>query len=123
MPSLAAKNSVPPTFVRLPGIRAAAARVDVLDQDGAGGRAVALPKLIAVGAVVGREEERPAHVREIRGIEDAAAAGLDVLDHDGAGGRAVALPELLAVGAVIGREEERPADVRQICGIRASLPG
>ena len=34
------------------------ARVDVVDQDGAGGRAVALPELGAVGAVVGGEEER-----------------------------------------------------------------
>ena len=48
VPSLAAKNSVPLTFVRLDGVRAGAAGVDVLDQDGAGGGAVALPQLVAV---------------------------------------------------------------------------
>ena len=48
------KNSVPLTLVRYAGIGAAAAGVDVLDQHGAGGRAVALPQLGAVGAVVGR---------------------------------------------------------------------
>ena len=66
-PSSAVKNSVPPTFVRFGDTNVAAARVDVLDQDGAGGRAVRLPKLRAVDAVVGREEQRSAHVRQIRG--------------------------------------------------------
>src|SRR5262249_59751804 len=39
------------------------ARGDVLDQDGAGGGAVALPQLHAVGSVVGGEEQRPGHAR------------------------------------------------------------
>ena len=65
VPSLAAKNSVPPTFVRFPGFELPLPGSDVLDHDGAGGRAVRLPQLSAVGAVVGREEQRSAHVREI----------------------------------------------------------
>ena len=52
-PSSAVKNSVPLTFVRCCGEELLAAGVDVLDQDGAGGGAVALPQLGAVGAVVG----------------------------------------------------------------------
>ena len=77
VPSLAAKNSVPLTFVRLLGGRAVAARVDVLDQGGAGGRAVALPQLAAVRPVVGREEQRAVHVRQAgRGTEPWHAAGL-----------------------------------------------
>src|SRR5262245_26755779 len=43
------------------------ARVDVLDQRGPGGGAVALPKLIAI-AVVGGEEERAINVRWIEGV-------------------------------------------------------
>src|SRR5262249_51979535 len=39
--------------------------VDVLDEGGAGGGAVRLPQLVAVAAVVGREEQRAAHVREV----------------------------------------------------------
>ena len=64
-PSSAVKNSVPFTFVRLSGYEPVRAGVDVLDQDGAGGGAVALPQLPAVGAVVGREEQRPVHVRQV----------------------------------------------------------
>ena len=57
MPSLATKNSVLFTFVRNLGTQGrAAARRDVLDQDGPGARAVGLPQLGAVQAVVGREE-------------------------------------------------------------------
>ena len=37
-----------------------------LTRDGAGGGAVALPQLDAVGAVVGREEERAVDVRQVR---------------------------------------------------------
>ena len=60
--SSAEKNSVPLTFVRFAG-RACAARVDVLDQDGAGGGAVALPRSRPVLAI-GREKERAVQVRE-----------------------------------------------------------
>ena len=67
MPSLAVKNSVPLTFVEAAGVRAGAAGVDVLDQDGAGGGAVALPQLAAVRAVVGREEQRAVDVRQVAG--------------------------------------------------------
>ena len=54
VPSLAAKNSVPLTFVRWMGDELVAAGVDVLDEDGAGGGAVALPQLVAV-----RRRRRP----------------------------------------------------------------
>src|SRR5206468_3423247 len=96
---------------------ACAARVDVLDHRGAGGGAVALPKLPAVDAVAGPEDERPARGRQFAcvfvGVGEAGAARVDVLDHRGAGGGAVALPKLPAVDAVAGPEEERPAHVRQ----------
>ena len=52
------KKSVPLDVHQARRVRAGAAGVDVLDQDGAGGRAVALPQLGAVSAVVGREEDR-----------------------------------------------------------------
>src|SRR5262249_62428685 len=75
---------------QLPGVRACvAARVDVLDQGGAGGGAVGLPQLPPVRAVVGREEQRPVHGRQVAGgrtvdvvvavIASGAARG-DVLD-------------------------------------------
>ena len=60
-------------------------------------RAVALPQLVAVRPVVGREEERAVHVRQVGG-DGAGGTRIDVLDQDGAGGRAVALPELVARG-------------------------
>ena len=70
VPSSAAKNSVPLTFVRLSrGTSRRAAGADVLDEDGAGGGAVALPQLAAVRAVVGREEQRPVDVRQVAGVE------------------------------------------------------
>ena len=54
-------------------------RADVLTQDGAGGRAVALPQLAPLAAVVGGEEQRPAHVRQ-EAARSQARAGADVLD-------------------------------------------
>ena len=83
-PSSAAKNSVPLTFVRSMNAvsRPPGARVDVLDQDGAGGRAVALPQLPAVDAVIGHEEQRAVDVRQV-GRGGAEAAG-DVMSLTGA---------------------------------------
>ena len=87
----------------------AGARPDVLDQDGAGRGAVALPQLLAGGPVVGREEQRPAHGRQAGGIgaarEAVGAARVDVLDQDGAGLGPVALPQLPAVASVSSAEK------------------
>ena len=74
-----------------------AARVDVLDQDRARPGAVALPQLRPTGAVVGGEEQRPAHTGQGGGVAVAAGAGLDVLDQDRARPGAVRLPQLPAV--------------------------
>ena len=70
VPSSAVKNNVPPTPVRDVGVRSSSvAGVDVLDQDRARLGAVRLPQLLAVGAVVGSEEQRPAHtVRDGRAV-------------------------------------------------------
>src|SRR5206468_103048 len=91
------------------------AGVDVLDQRGAGGGAVALPQLEAVGAVVGAEEQRAADGGQVRG-EGTVGAAVDVLEQHGAGGGAVALPQLDAVGAVAGGEEDDAADGGQVRG-------
>src|SRR5262249_60776575 len=102
------------------GGRAGAAGVDVLDQDGAGGGAVALPQLVAGRGGAGREEQRPVHVgqvagvRAVRGIEVPIVGVVprssreDVLDQDGAGLGAVALPQLP------GGEEQRAVHVGQV---------
>ena len=97
--SKAMKKSVPFTLVRTDGEEPVGAGVDVLDQDGAGGRPVALPQLDAVGPVVGREEAGAAHRRQVGGVR-AGGAGVDVLDHARAGGRAVALEQLVAAAEV-----------------------
>ena len=73
MPSLAAKNSVPLTLVSCWGWNCRR-RVDVLDHHGAGGRAVALPQLVAVGSVVGGEEQRAVDVGQVAGRGAAAPA-------------------------------------------------
>src|SRR5262249_57153111 len=91
----------------------AAGEVDVLDEGGAGRSAVALPQLPPVRAVVGREEQRPVHVRQVAEV-GGGAAGADVLEHYGAGGGAVALPQLRPA-----LEEQRPVPVRQVEGRRA----
>ena len=75
VPSLASKNSVPPTLVRYRGYECAA-RVDVLDHLRAAGRPVRTPQLNAVGPVVGREEQRPAHVGVVSLDYELALPGL-----------------------------------------------
>src|SRR5262249_38054002 len=66
----------------------AAARVDVLDEDGAGGRAVALPELVAVHAVTGVEEGLRVDGDQAAGVR-IRGAGVDVLDEVRARGGAV----------------------------------
>ena len=102
-----------------------AGRLDVLDQDGAGSRAVGGPQLRAVGAVVGGEEQLPAHGGEVVGgiAVVCGAARPDVLDQDRAGSRAVGGPQLRAVGAVVGGEEQLPAHGGEGAGTVASVPG
>ena len=101
-PSLAEKNRVPLTLVRWEGYEPVAAGVDVLDHEGAGSTAVALPQLLAVSPVAGREEERAVHVGELRGV----VARVDVClpEDDGAGRRSVAFPKFLA--RIVARCEE-----------------
>src|SRR6185503_5022380 len=86
------------------GIGAVRSGVNVLDEDGAGGRAIAPPELIAVNAVVSREKQRPIHVRQVVGIGSQRTRA-NVANSHGAGRRAVALPDLLAVNSVVGREK------------------
>ena len=64
---------MPPTAVRRLGWSRAVTGVDVLDQDGARLGAVRLPQLLAVGAVVGGEEQRPTHVGKPEGLLGRAA--------------------------------------------------
>src|SRR5262249_49219195 len=84
------------------------------DREGAGGRAGALPELVAVGGVVGGGVEGGGDGGEgaggggagggvegggggVRGVE-AAAAGIEAGEHGGAAGGPVGLPELEVVG-------------------------
>jgi len=81
----------------------ARAGVDVFHQHGAGLGAIGCPKLVAMRAVVRKEQDLVAqHAEPDRGA--ARAAGLYVLDYIRAGCRAVAAPKLGAAAAVIGRE-------------------
>src|SRR5262249_34530703 len=91
------------------------AGADVGDEGGAGGGAGTLPQLGAVAAVVGAEEKRSIHVRQVVEV-GGVGAGEDVLDEGGSGGGAVALPQLAAVAPVsiaaghslnVQRKEER----------------
>src|SRR5262249_25472625 len=102
-----------PVHVRqVAGVRAEVeAGHDVLDQDGAGGGAVALPQLPPEPtATVGREEQRAVHVRPV--------GGGHVRAQDGGGGGAGALRR-----AGVGGEEQRAVHVRQVAGVRAGGAG
>src|ERR1700732_2705053 len=81
---------------RAPRIRVIWAGVDVLDEGGAGGGAVAPPQLDPMDPVVGGEKQGTAHVRPVVRIR-ASCSRIDVLDQVGAGGRAVAGPEFTPV--------------------------
>ena len=120
MPSSAAKNSVPFTFVRLLGSSRAAGLMSLTSTVPA-----AVPSLFHSSQPVvpssAAKNSVPFTFVRLRGR--AAAAGVDVLDEDGAGGGAVALPQLQPVRAVVGREEQRAVDVRQVAGSEPALPG
>jgi hypothetical protein len=55
-PSSAEKKSVPPTFMKILGPEPVLPGPDVLHENGASGRAVALPQLAAIGGVARRQE-------------------------------------------------------------------
>src|SRR5262249_12047532 len=74
-----------------------------------------LPQLVAVDAVVGREEQRAVDVRQAGGRR-AGSAGEDVLDEDGASGGAVRLSQFLAIDALVGGGEDQVADGGQLIG-------
>src|SRR5262245_62104498 len=78
------------------------ARVDVLDEGGAGCGAVALPQLVAVHAVIGREEQYAVYVREFGGVR-ADPVRVDVLKEGGTGSGAVAPPQFGAVQDIVRR--------------------
>src|SRR5262249_1667912 len=88
-----------------------------LDQYGAGRRAVALPQLLPVRAVVGREEQRPVYVGQVARVS-ASGRWDEVRDGNGAGGDAAALPQVLPGRAIAGLEEQRPIHVREVAGVR-----
>ena len=64
-PSLAMEEQRAVHVRQVARIRAAAAGVDVLDQDGAGGGAIAFPEFKTVHPVVGREVSRRADGRKV----------------------------------------------------------
>src|SRR5262249_1844411 len=107
------------TVVRVrPLVTRIASRRQVTYQDGAGIGTVALPELIAIGSIVGSEEESSADVDHGRrgkviGVDRAVAARKDVLDDRRAVRRAVTLPQLATVDSVVGREEQRTGDVAE----------
>ena len=91
-------------------------RVDVLHHLGACRGAVAPPELVAVGAVIGDEEEFSADGCQVGGIVVPRLVRVDVLHQLSAGRRPVASPELVAMGVVVGREVEFPVHYRQVVG-------
>ena len=97
MPSLAAEEQRAVDVGQDAGRRSCRARIDVLDQDGAGGGAVALPQLVAVGAVVGAEEQRAVDVGQMLGVELAAPGSMS-LTRTVPAAVPSRLPELVAVG-------------------------
>src|SRR6266498_5680758 len=92
--------------------------MDVGHQYGAVWRAIALPKLAAIRAIVGAEKECAIQIDQIawEGTVhvDAICARVDIHDHAGASRGTVALPELYASFAVVGREEKRAVHSRHL---------
>ena len=104
----------------LRGIELGGPRVDVLDEHGAFGRAVALPQLAAVLGLKGGEEKLAADcgeadVADKEGVvrEGAVRPGGDVLHQDRALGRPVALPQLAPMVGFSSDEKQRSANVNE----------
>src|SRR5436190_1648228 len=98
------------------GVRAIGPRADVADELRPRGGAVGAPKLSAMGAVGGAEEDGRADLREMRRI-GVAGSRADVANELRARGGAVGAPELIALGAVGGGEEAAPADAGELGGV------
>src|SRR5262245_37576881 len=84
--------------------RAIVARLNVLDKHRARKGAVAAPQFLAADAVRGAEEQRSAHVRQVK--RRPLISRVDVLDEDGSRRRAVGLPQLRPADTVVGCKEE-----------------
>src|SRR6516225_5298690 len=95
------------------GIRIARAGVDVLDHEGAGGGAVALPQFKPVRPVIRLKEQCAVDIGEPRSLLGAPTRK-DVFDEEGPGGSPVALPQLACLGAVKGCEKQRAVYVLQV---------
>src|SRR5205807_2525563 len=91
----------------LTGITTAWSGIDVLNHDRAGRRAVGLPKLLPVGAIVCCEKDLSIDFREVEG-EGIAWSRVDICYHDGAGRRAIGLPKLTSMYAIICSEVKHP---------------
>src|SRR5205085_966801 len=94
------------------------AGIDIVNEDSTVCRAVALPQLVAVRAIVGGKKQGALDVGQITG-KGADIAGVDVGDHDRAGGRAIALPKFGTGSSVVSNEKKRTAHGRQI-GVNCS---
>ena len=92
-----------------PSIGRFAPRPDILDQDGAQGRAIALPQFMAVDSIVGAEKEDAVYGSQLPEVR--RVTGVDILDQDCARLCAVALPQLAA-----GAEIECVVDGGQFAG-------
>ena len=90
-------------------------RRDVAQQQraGRGARPPAHPRLVAVRAVVGPEEQAIAGHGEQHG-PGRVAPGTDVRQQHGAGGGAIAAPQLLARGSVVRLQQQRVAHGDQL---------
>ena len=121
MPSLAWKNSVPFTFVRYLGYEPPVTGLMSSTRN----VPAAVPLLShssTRGAVVGREEQGPVHVRQVMRIR-AARARVDVCDEEGAGGGAVALPQLSPWVPSLAWKNSVPFTFVRYSGYELAVPG
>src|SRR5262249_34124824 len=94
-------------------VRTGRTRIDVLDEPGSGGSAVARPQLRATDAVVSGEENLATDVGDLHG-EGICSAWIDVHHPDGSRGRSIGLPQLPASDIVLCREEHGVPHEREV---------
>src|SRR5262249_36185065 len=94
------------------------AGVDVLDQDGSGAGAIALPQLASGCTIVGREEQRTVNIRQPAHVLPTGARE-DVFDKRRTAGGPVTLPQFRPVHHAVPREEKRAVHVGEVAGVRA----